>query len=188
MSIASNSMQTVDVASLAVTCHTMSVADHNLTATQQVCRFLYGFIAWYLLCREADASIDAAGFQPASAGTLFAYQFTPGQKNALYPQLASATPFTATDTELLAIVDNSDPAKGPVFQPPKNDYAKTYEFGAKKSAKRKQYDTGWYVYMLTLSRMVATIIFPTSAYLGPGTMGTQSRTCMFNWQVKQAPR
>lgn len=95
-----------------------------------------------LSCREADASTSLSSFKPAAAGTKFAYQFVPKQKNALYPQLASATPFVASDVDITAIVYNKDPSKGPVFQPPKNDYAKTYELGAKNSKTRKQYDTG----------------------------------------------
>jgi hypothetical protein len=35
-----------------------------------------------------------------------------------------------------------DASSGPVFQPPKDDYAKTFELGSKNSKTRKQYDTG----------------------------------------------
>lgn len=92
--------------------------------------------------READASVSFAAFKPAAEGTKFAYQFVPKQKYSLYPQLASATPFVASDQDISAIVSNKDPSKGPVFQPPKNDYAKTFELGSKNSKTRKQYDTG----------------------------------------------
>lgn len=40
------------------------------------------------------------------------------------------------------IAYNKDTSKGPVFQPPKNDYAETFKLGAKDSKDRKQYDTG----------------------------------------------
>jgi hypothetical protein len=40
------------------------------------------------------------------------------------------------------IVSNKDKSNGPVFQPPRNDYAQTVKVGAKNSKDRSQYDTG----------------------------------------------
>lgn len=40
------------------------------------------------------------------------------------------------------IAFNKDNAKGPIFQPAKNDYAETFKAGAKDSKDRAQYDTG----------------------------------------------
>lgn len=70
--------------------------------------------------RAGDESTAFAGFKPAPNGTgNGAYEFVPGQKYALYPQLARATPFVLSKAEADAIAFNKDPKKGPVFQPPK---------------------------------------------------------------------
>jgi hypothetical protein len=40
------------------------------------------------------------------------------------------------------IAFNKEAARGPIFQPAKNDYAETFLAGAKDSKDRTQYDTG----------------------------------------------
>lgn len=69
--------------------------------------------------RAGDESTAFANFKPAPNGTVGAYQFAPGQKYALYPQLADATPFVLSKADADAIAFNKDPSKGPVFKPAK---------------------------------------------------------------------
>lgn len=91
--------------------------------------------------RTGDESTRWAMFKPAAAGTLWTYQYAPGQMMSLVPQLGSVTPFKLTNEEKDAIVANTDPSKGPVFRPSRTDYKDTFTKGAKDSKDRTQYET-----------------------------------------------
>lgn len=139
----------------AMLCYMMSRMDVHMDVLRGHYLIQYCVLCHCWLCRAADKSTSFANFKPAPEGTKFAYQFVTqsDQKYGLYPQLANATPFVVGDTYIDAVVNNNNTANGPVFQPPKNDYAQTYELGRKDSKTRKQYDTGEYDLNLCFRRI-----------------------------------
>jgi hypothetical protein len=64
------------------------------------------------------ASAEPSDFKFPSKAATYAYQKTPNQTFALYPQLANASPLLSSQQRLSEIASNKDPNRGPVFAPP----------------------------------------------------------------------
>ncbi|KAF8062070.1 hypothetical protein HT031_004330 [Scenedesmus sp. PABB004] len=117
-------------------------ADDKKAATSAAVAKAVPLAADLVRARTADESTRYSGFTPAAAGTPYEYQFVEGQKYALYPQLADATPFVLDESVIDAVVSNKNASTGPVFKPAKDDYLLTYELGGANSPDRSEYNTG----------------------------------------------